>query len=138
MKLCMGLLHKCLIFLLIAPKQQLISGVVPCSKEACSHFHTGQGVRLLCSRKGLGGIRMHAPALASRWLYFTHPLLQVPPEWEGLGAKLIGGEMVPYFLLPPLSLPGSRFLIPGIEKIKTECPLSLNATLPNLSAKWDW
>ena len=36
---------------------------------------------------------LHILALASRCLCFIHPLLQVPPEWRGLGAKPMVGEL---------------------------------------------
>lgn len=56
------------------------------------------------SETELGGIRMRIPPPTSRCLCFTHPLLQAPPEWEGLGAKLMGGrESHPFRLLPRAS-----------------------------------
>ena len=66
---------------------------------------------------------MHLLALTSRCLYCIHPLLQVPPEWEGLGAKLMVGGL---FLLSPSTrlhlhshFPCPSFLIPGIKVMKT-------------------
>lgn len=87
-----------LIFLLIAPKHlSVIARMNPCSEQICLHCKTalstpagGWG----CLVPELNERDLDAvPALASRCLYFIHPLLQVPPEWEGLGAKLMGGRL---------------------------------------------
>lgn len=59
---------------------------------------------VVVSEAELGEIRMYIPPPASRCLCFTHPLLQAPPEWEGLGAKLMGGRLShPFCHLPRAS-----------------------------------
>lgn len=69
--------------------------MVPCPEQICSHCKAarsdsagGRGCGL--PRTEPGEIRMHVPAPASRCLYFIHLLLQVTPEWEASGAKLMG------------------------------------------------
>lgn len=63
------------------------------------------------------------PAVASRCLYFIHPLLQVPPEWEGLGAKLMGGRLSqPFATFTSLHLthpPTLRLMVSGIKVTET-------------------
>lgn len=53
----------------------------------------------------------HIPTLASRWLCFIHPPLQVPPEWEHLENLRVG---VSPFVLPyrpiPDPLPSSHLV----------------------------
>jgi len=77
--------------------------MTPCSEPPCFYFQTHQEVEVTSPRKGLGEIWMHILALASRCLCFIHPLLQVPPEWKGLGAELMVGELSYSFC----HLPGS-------------------------------
>lgn len=74
-----------------------------------------------------GEISMHVLPLASRCLYFIHPLGQVPPEWESLGAKRMAGRLFhPFCHFPPASTftltPSPSFLIRGIKVIETTVP----------------
>lgn len=99
--------------------------MIPCSEQIC----------LLCKAAPFGHHvpeqdrrdQGAAPDPASRCLYFIHPLSLVPPEWEGLGAKLMAGSLShPWCHLPPASTLHStphprplRLMVSGIKVTET-------------------
>jgi hypothetical protein len=73
---------------------------------------------------------MHIPTLTSRWLYFIHPLLQVPSEWEHLENLRVGG--VPQYLA---SLP-SHLLSYSLPRGVWASDLGPNASSATQSGTW--
>lgn len=75
---------------------------------------------------------MHIPTLTSRWLYFIHPPLQVPPEWECLENLRVGGVPPPHTWS---LLPVTYFPIHCLGEVRTS-DLGLNA--PSALQSGDW